>query len=62
MLDRLFAILSLALLTGFCALLVSFIQRIDLAIVLIICVLMAAFDLLVYSFKKNPDKERGRKL
>ncbi len=62
MLDRLLAIISLALLIAFCVLLISFIQRIDLAIVLIICVLMAAYDLLIYSFKKTPDQEQGRKL
>ncbi len=53
MFDRLLAIVSLALITAFCVLLVSYIGRIDLAIVVTICLLMAAFDLLYYSFKND---------
>jgi hypothetical protein len=53
MLDRLLAIISLSLITAFCVLLVSYIGRIDLAIVVAICLLMAAFDLLYYSFKND---------
>lgn len=51
MTDRLMALLGIALLTAFCVLLVSYIGRIDLAIVIAICIVMGAFDLLYYSFK-----------
>jgi hypothetical protein len=51
MLDRTFALVSLASLTAFCVLLITYIGRIDLAIVIGICLLMAAFDLLIYSFR-----------
>jgi hypothetical protein len=53
MLDRFFALVSLASLTAFCVLLISYIGRLDLAVVIAICLLMAAYDLLIYSFKGN---------
>lgn len=52
MTDRLLAFIALACLIGFCVLIVSFIGRIDLTVVTIACLLMAAFDLLLYSFRK----------
>ena len=59
MLDLLFAIISVALITAFCALLISFVGRIDLAVVIIICLAMAAYDLLIYSFRRNGAKNNG---
>jgi hypothetical protein len=53
MLDRFFALVSLAALTAFCVLLISYVGRLDLAIVIAICLLMAAYDLFIFSFKGN---------
>jgi hypothetical protein len=53
MLDRIIILISLGLLTAFCAVLVTFVGRLDLTIVIVVCILMAAFDLLVYSFRKK---------
>jgi len=53
MLDRFFALVSLASLTAFCALLISYVGRLDLAVVIGICLLMAAYDLLIFSFRGN---------
>jgi hypothetical protein len=53
MLDRIFALVSLASLTAFCVLLISYIGRLDLAVVIAICLLMAAYDLMIYSFRGN---------
>lgn len=52
MIDRLMALLGIALLTSFCVLLVVYVGRIDLGIVIAICLIMAAFDLLYYSNRK----------
>jgi hypothetical protein len=53
MTDRVMAIVGIGLLAAFCGLLVSYIGRIDLGLVILICLIMAAFDLLYYSFKGN---------
>ena len=43
--SRLFAVLALAGLLGFFGVIVSFVPRIDLGIVLLICVALTAYDL-----------------
>lgn len=53
MTDRILVLISLAGLIAFCGLLVAFIGRIDLTIVIVICILMAVFDLLIYSFRQK---------
>lgn len=53
MVDRLLILISLGLLAAFCAVLVTFIGRLDLGIVVVICVLMAAFDLLIYNSRQK---------
>jgi hypothetical protein len=53
MLDRILILISLALLAAFCGVLVTFIGRLDLTIVIVICVLMAAYDLLIYNFRRK---------
>lgn len=44
MIDRFFAVISLLLLAGFCSVLVVYVERLDLAIVVTLVLLMAAFD------------------
>jgi hypothetical protein len=53
MVDRILILISLGLLIAFCGVLVTFIGRIDLAVVIVICILMAVFDLLIYSFRQK---------
>ena len=53
MVDRIIVLISLGLLTAFCGVLVTFIGRLDLTIVIVICILMAVFDLLIYSFRQK---------
>lgn len=57
MLDRLFALIAVLMLAGFCGFLVFYVKRIDLSIVVGVCLLMAAYDLLYHSFRnKNGGK------
>lgn len=60
MLDRLLALLALTLITAFCVLLISYIGRIDLAVVVGICLLLAAYDLLIYSFRNKLPGDNDR--
>ncbi|MBX2805201.1 MAG: hypothetical protein KTR19_04435 [Hyphomicrobiales bacterium] len=53
MLDRIMVLISLGLLIAFCAVLITFVGRIDLALVIAVCVLMGVYDLLFYSFRKK---------
>lgn len=53
MLDRILIVISLGLLVAFCGVVVTYIGRLDLAIVVGICLLMAAFDLLIYESRQK---------
>jgi hypothetical protein len=48
MLDKILAAISLAMIIAFCTLLISYVGRIDLAIIIIICLAMAAYDMLIF--------------
>ncbi len=52
MIDRVIVVIGLIALIAFCAVIIRFVGRYDLTIVATIGVLMAAFDLLYYSFRK----------
>ncbi len=49
--DRLLALIALVGLIAFCAVLVFYVKRLDLGIVITICLLMAAYDLLIFGFR-----------
>lgn len=53
MVDRIIVLISLGFLIAFCGLLIVFIGRIDLTVVIVICILMAVFDLLIFSFRQK---------
>ncbi len=56
MLDKIFAILSLIMLTAFVGVVVGFVREVDLAIVILVVVLMASYD-----FWKTLRNGNGRK-
>jgi hypothetical protein len=60
MLDRLFAFLALAGLVAFCAVLVVYVKRWDLGVVIIICLLLAAYDLLIFSFRNKNGRAESK--
>jgi hypothetical protein len=53
MTDRLLAFIALAGFIAFTTVMIVYVQRLDLSIVVVICLLMAAYDLLSFSFKSK---------
>jgi hypothetical protein len=62
MVDRIIAFLALCGLIIFCSVLVYYVRRLDLAIVIVVCVLFAAYDLLFSGHRPPNGADNGRKL
>jgi hypothetical protein len=58
MLDRILAVLSLAALLGFTLIVVVFVRELDLAVVILICLLIGCHDFWS-TFKKQRDRANG---
>lgn len=59
MTDKLLALLSMACLAAFIAILVFFVGELDLAVVCILVLLMAAYDFFVHDWTKRRKRPEG---